>query len=301
MGELNVDVRSLDTEKRNARSMNLDQMSALEIATLMNQMDKELCDVIATQLPQIAKAAEACAEAYKNGGRVIYFGAGSSGRYGIVDAVEISPTFGVEMGRFVGCMAGGMRAIYQYSEDSEDREELAQKDLAELDINGKDIMIACAASGRTPYTIEGLKIAKSKGCKTICLSANDKALIFELGDINIAFNSGPEILTGSTRLKPGTAQKMILNMISTAAMVLCGKTYSNLMVDVILSNKKLIKRASNIVVDATGCSDEVAAAKVQECGSAKVAIVSILLNCSCEEAKKKLAESDGFVRKAIGK
>ena len=296
---LNVDIRKLGTEQRHPKSVNLDQMSALEICTLMNEEDHKVVDAITPSLPQIAKAAELCAEAYKNGGRVIYMGAGSSGRYGVVDAVEIPPTFGVPIGKFVGLMAGGMKALYTYSEDSEDHEDFAEKDLGELKPTNKDVLIATAASGRTPYAIKGLKLAKAAGMKTICLAANKNALMFEYGDINIPYDVGPEVLTGSTRLKPGTAQKMVLNMISTAAMVLCGKTYSNLMVDVILSNQKLVRRATNIVMDATGCSDEVASAKIKECGSAKISIVSILLNCSCEEAKKKLEASNGYVRKAI--
>ena len=240
------------------------------------------------------------AEAIASGARIIYVGAGTSGRLGLLDAVECPPTFGVSYDTVVGLIAGGEGAFIKAVEGAEDHEEFGKADLEKISCRREDIVIGLAASGRTPYVIGALNYAKELGCHTVAIACNKNSKIGQFADIAIEPDNGPEVLTGSTRLKSGTSQKMILNMISTGAMIRNGKVYQNLMVDVKQSNEKLISRAENIIVAATGCSHEEAArARVESGGMVKTAIVMILLNCSKEAAEAHLKEANGFIRKAI--
>lgn len=297
---MNCDLTKLETERRNPETMDLDVMSALEIATVMNKEDAQVLSAIQNQLPQIAAAIDLCSVTYQKGGRLVYLGAGSSGRYAVVDAVECRPTFGVEKKTFTALLAGGHKAIWNSVEGAEDSAAFAEKDLKKAKLNNRDVLIGLTASGRTPYVLAGMRLAKTLGVKTIGISCTKADLISELSDIAINLSCGPEILTGSTRLKCGTAEKLVLNMISTGAMVRSGKVYQNLMVDVIQSNEKLHARAENIVMEATGCSSALANRKLAEAdGYCKVAIVSILLKCDVKEARRALKQNGGFVRKAV--
>lgn len=288
------------TERRNPRSTHLDRMSSLEIATLMNEEDKHVVEAVRHALPDISKAMELFAKKYAEGANIFYIGAGSSGRYAILDMAELPPTFGVDPRQFKGLMAGGPEAMYRAKENSEDDEEAARKDLEEAGMKKGDLLIGLAASGQTPYVLSGMKKAKEEGALTISISCVEEDKIGEYADIPIRLLCGPEILTGSTRLKAGTAEKMVLNMISTGAFVLCGKVYENLMVDLIPSNSKLVKRETRIVQEATGTDEEEAEKALRECSrSAKEAIVMIKLGCDAESAKLALKKAGGFVRKAI--
>ncbi|MCL2565408.1 MAG: N-acetylmuramic acid 6-phosphate etherase [Defluviitaleaceae bacterium] len=295
-------LENLTTEKRNPETMNMDQMSALEIVTIMNAQDALVPEGIKKALPEIAEAVSEISKCIMSGGRLIYCGAGTSGRLGVLDAAECVPTFSVSPDVVVGVIAGGIGAMVRSSEGTEDIEEQGRSDVADIKLCGKDFLVGIAASGRTPYVIGALKYAKEVGAKTCAVSTNANAVISKYADIAIEAVCGPEVLTGSTRLKSGTAQKLILNMLSTAGMVLSGKTYQNLMVDVSPTNVKLVNRAKRIIMDATGADENTAAAALEKSGnSPKVAIVMIAKECEREEAEKKLKENGGFVAKAIAK
>lgn len=295
-------LESLTTEKRNPDTMNMDQMSALEIVTVMNKQDALVPEAIKKTLPEIAEAITEISKCIMSGGRLIYCGAGTSGRLGVLDAAECVPTFSVSPDMVVGVIAGGIGAMVRSSEGTEDIEEQGIKDVKDIKLSDKDFLVGIAASGRTPYVIGALKYAKEVGAKTCAVSTNANAQISKYADIAIEAVCGPEVLTGSTRLKSGTAQKLILNMLSTASMVLSGKTYQNLMVDVSPTNVKLVNRAKRIIMDATGADEAVAAEALEKSGnSPKVAIVMISKECGKEEAEKKLAQNGGFVAKAIAK
>jgi N-acetylmuramic acid 6-phosphate etherase len=292
-------LNTLSTEGRNPRSMDLDKMSPLEIVSLMNDEDNRVIEGVKAQLPNISKGVELMTQTIKNGGRVLYFGAGTSGRLGVLDASECMPTFGTK-DEVQGIMAGGDFALRNAVEGIEDSETAIIEDLKKLNANQKDCFVAIAASGRTPYCISGLKYAKELGAKSIAISANPNSKMSVLADVSIDVYIGQEVLTGSTRLKSGTAQKMVLNMLSTATMVGLGKVYSNLMVDVIPVNIKLFDRAKRIVMNATECSLEVAEKALGETNMRpKPAIVMIKTGCSKEEAFIRLEKADGFIRKAI--
>jgi len=292
-------LNALSTESRNPRSMDLDQMNPLEIVTLMNDEDNRVIEGVKAQLPNIAKGVELMAQTIRHGGRVLYFGAGTSGRLGVLDASECMPTFGTK-DEVQGIMAGGDYALRNAVEGIEDSETAIIEDLQKLNASGKDCLVAIAASGRTPYCLSGLRYAKTLGAKTIAISANPNSKMSELTDVSIDVYIGQEVLTGSTRLKSGTAQKMVLNMLSTATMVQLGKVYSNLMVDVIPVNIKLYDRVKRIVMNATGWTLEIAEKTLAQCDQKpKVAIVMIKAECSKEEALKRLDKAQGFVRKAI--
>lgn len=297
-----IDLSKLTTEQRNPETMNLDQMTPLEIAETMNRQDAKVIEAVKEVLPQVAKVIEWTTEAISSGGRIIYMGAGTSGRLGVLDAVECPPTFGVSPNVVVGLMAGGERAFVKAVEGAEDSETLGTEDLKNIGLNEKDVVIGIAASGRTPYVIHALRYARNIGVKTAIIACNRDSEMSKEADIAIEPVTGPEVLTGSTRLKAGTAQKLILNMISTGSMVGSGKAYENLMVDVMQSNEKLKTRAENIVMEATGCEREKARTAIDEAkGSVKLAITSILLDTPVEEAEKALAEAKGHIRKAIKK
>ena len=291
---------NLLTEARNPQTMELDSMTPLEIVTAMNREDARVPESIRPQLPNIAQCVAWATEAIRSGGRLIYMGAGTSGRLGVLDAVECPPTFGVSPDVVVGLIAGGEGAFVKAVEGAEDSRELGKADLEAIGLTSKDLVVGIAASGRTPYVLGGLAYANSLGCKTAAISCNPGSAVGKEARLAIEVAPGPECLTGSTRLKAGTAQKLILNMISTATMVGCGKAYSNLMVDVMQTNEKLVVRAQNIVMEATGVSrDSAKEAIALAGGSCKLAVTMILADCTVEEAKERLERCGGSVRQAI--
>ena len=297
---MSLNLKNMSTETRNQNTMNLDIMSPLEVVTVMNQEDAKVPAAITPALPNIAQCVTWAIESIEAGGRIIYMGAGTSGRLGVLDAVECPPTFGVAPEVVVGLIAGGEKAFVKAVEGAEDSRELGRQDLIDINANKNDIIIGIAASGRTPYVLGGLAYAQEVGCHTVGISCNPGSAVGAAGELAIEVVPGPECLTGSTRLKSGTCQKLILNMISTATMVGCGKAYQNLMVDVMQTNEKLVVRAQNIVMEATGCEREVAAEKIAIAGgNAKTAITMILADCGLEEAKERLARAKGHVREAI--
>ena len=297
---MSLNLKNMSTETRNQNTMNLDIMSPLEVVTVMNQEDAKVPAAITPALPNIAQCVTWAIESIEAGGRIIYMGAGTSGRLGVLDAVECPPTFGVAPEVVVGLIAGGEKAFVKAVEGAEDSRELGRQDLIDIDLQKRDIVIGIAASGRTPYVLGGLAYAQEVGCHTVGISCNPGSAVGAAAELAIEVVPGPECLTGSTRLKSGTCQKLILNMISTATMVGCGKAYQNLMVDVMQTNEKLVVRAQNIVMEATGCDRETAAEKIGIAGgNAKTAITMILADCGLEEAKERLARAKGHVREAI--
>lgn len=297
---MSVDLTKLVTETRNPRSMNLDEMSALQIVTLMNDEDNNVISGVRQVLPQIAKCIDWCAESFNKGGRIFYVGAGTSGRMGLMDAVECPPTFGLDYDRVVGLLAGGPNAFIKAAEGTEDRTELGASDLVDQKLTADDVVIGLAASGRTPYVIGALEYANKLGCHTVAVATNKNSKIGSIAQLAIEAECGPEVLTGSTRLKSGTAQKMILNMISTGTMVSVGKVYENLMVDVKQTNEKLIARAQNIIMQATGCDrDKAEQARITCDGHVKTAVVMILANCDRSQAEQRLNKANGHVRAAL--
>lgn len=295
-----MDLNKMMTETRNLDTMDLDEMSALEIVTAMNREDRKVPEGIQPVLPQIAAVVETVEAAFRQGGRLFYLGAGTSGRLGVLDASECPPTFGVEPGMVVGLIAGGDRALRFPIEGAEDSRELGRKDLEEHDLCAKDVVVGIAASGRTPYVLGALDYARGIGCKTAAIACNKGSAIGQAADIAIEAQVGPEVLTGSTRLKAGTAQKMILNMITTGAMVRMGKAYQNLMVDVVQSNEKLETRAENIVMAATGVERAQARQTIDAAGGkVKLAITMILTDRDAEQAAQLLEKAGGRVRDAL--
>ncbi|MGX7030121.1 N-acetylmuramic acid 6-phosphate etherase [Vagococcus zengguangii] len=295
---MNLD--NLTTEKRNSRTTHLDEMSTQEILMIMNEEDAKVPLAIKESLAQIEQVVHKIIESFKQGGRLIYIGAGTSGRLGILDAVECVPTFGTKPEQVQGLIAGGLDAMMVAVEGAEDSESLAQTDLAAIGLNETDIVIGIAASGRTPYVIGGLEYAKEVGATRATVACNKNAKISQYAEFPIEVEVGAEILTGSTRLKSGTAQKLVLNMLSTASMIGIGKVYKNLMVDVQPTNEKLVERAKRIIMEATECSYEVASQKYLEANQeVKLAIVMILTDSTKEVAAEKLIAGQGFVRKAI--
>src|SRR5690625_4286951 len=285
------------TEQRNPKSMHLDEMTIEEMVQLMNEEDQEVPKAIQAVMPEISKLIMAVTKAFKQEGRLIYLGAGTSGRLGVLDAVECVTTFGVSPDKVIGLIAGGDAAIQDAVEGAEDSKALGQEDLKNINLNEADIVIGIAASGRTPYVVGGLEYAKNIGATTGAITNNLNTEISTIADFPVEVITGPEVLTGSTRLKAGTAQKMVLNMISTISMVKIGKVYENLMVDVKPTNDKLVERSKSIIMQATDCSYEVADEYFNKADkNVKLAIVMILTNFSKEDAKQKLEENKGFIR-----
>ncbi|GGN66572.1 N-acetylmuramic acid 6-phosphate etherase [Oceanobacillus indicireducens] len=292
----------LTTEARNPHTINLDEMSTLDILRIMNQEDESALQAVEEELPNIEKAVKLTIRSFKNNGRLIYVGAGTSGRLGVLDAVECVPTFGTEPEMVQGIMAGGMKALYQAAEGVEDDRELGANDLKNIQLSENDTVIGIAASGRTPYVIGALEYANLKNASTVSISCNKDAAMSAYGSVAIELVTGAEVLTGSTRLKAGTAQKMVLNMISTAAMVGIGKVYQNFMVDLKPTNEKLLERSKRNIMEITGVDYETANTYFEKSRhQVKVAIIMILLQCSFEEAVSRLEHSDGFVRRALAK
>ncbi len=297
---MSLDLKKMTTETRNANTMELDIMTPLEIVTAMNREDAEVPKAIEAILPQIAIVVEWAAASLEQGGRLIYMGAGTSGRLGVLDAAECPPTFGVSPDVVVGLIAGGDAAFLKAVEGAEDSFELGRQDLVDHKLERRDLVVGIAASGRTPYVLGGLAYAKEVGCRTAAISCNAGCDIGKAADLAVEAVVGPEVLTGSTRLKAGTAQKLILNMISTATMVRVGKTYQNLMVDVMQTNQKLHVRAQNIVMSATGVGRDEAKTAIEAAdGSVKTAITMILIGCDAAAAKARLEKANGHVREAI--
>lgn len=295
-----MELNKLITETRNRNTMNLDIMSSFEIVKAMNDEDRNVPSAIEKVLDRIASAVDEIVKTFKNGGRLFYIGAGTSGRLGVLDASECPPTFGVNHDMVIGIIAGGDSALRNPIEGAEDSFELCQKDLENYQFSENDILCGIAASGRTPYVIGGLRYARSIGAKTIAVACNIDSEIGREADIAIEVTPGPEVLTGSTRLKAGTCQKLILNMLTTASMVRMGKAYQNLMVDVVQSNEKLVSRARKIVMEATGCDMNTAVSTLEKAGgSCKLAIVMILTDSSEEEAAKLLEKAQGHVRDTL--
>jgi len=290
----------LVTETRNERTMNLDDMSIIEVLQVMNEEDSKVPQAIKSQLPKIEQAIKLVVQSFRKGGRLIYVGAGTSGRLGILDAVECQPTFGTDFDMVRGLIAGGTEAFTTAVEGAEDDLTQGVKDLEDIQLSPLDTVIGIAASGRTPYVIGALQHAKQIGASTASLACNQNAEISKYADVSIEVVPGPEILTGSTRLKAGTAQKLVLNMISTCSMIGIGKVYKNLMVDVQPTNQKLVERSKLIIMQATDASYEEAAQVYEQAnGNVKAAIVMVLTQCTYEEALERLEKADGFVGKAI--
>lgn len=288
------------TESRNPRSTHIDQMTALEIVTLMNEEDALIPHAIRDVLPQIAAAVDCIVERLQTGGRLFYVGAGTSGRLGLLDAAECLPTFSAPPEMVQGIMAGGVDAMANPTEDAEDNAELARADLAERRINAGDVVVGIAASGRTPYVIAALEYARAQGAATVAVTCNLSGPLLERADYPIAAVTGPEVLTGSTRLKAGTAQKMVLNMLSTASMIRLGKVYENLMVDVQPTNAKLKGRARRIVAEALSTDENAAGALLDDAnGEVKTAILMGLTGMGADDARARLSEQNGHLRNAI--
>ncbi len=295
-----MNLGALVSETRNPATSRLDEMSTLEMVTCFNDEDRKVPLAIQAVLPQIAEAVERAAASFLAGGRLIYLGAGTSGRLGVLDASECPPTFGVQHGMVIGLIAGGPGALLKAVEGAEDNAELGVEDLKNLNLTADDTVVGLAASGRTPYVIGALRYARHLGCATVAISCNPDSPIAHEAQVAISPIVGPEALTGSTRLKSGTAQKLVLNMISTGAMVKIGKVYQNLMVDVKATNVKLVDRACRIVVEATGAERQDAEAALQQTGfEVKPAILIILAQVSAEEAIERLARHNGFLRAAL--
>ena len=295
-----LQLSKMTTETRNPKTLELDAMSTTDILHVMNEEDRLLAEAIAKELGPIEKAVETIAASFEKGGRLIYVGAGTSGRLGLLDAVECPPTFGTVPEQVVGLLAGGHKAFVKAVEGAEDSKELGRGDLEVIKLTDKDTVVGIAASGRTPYVVGALEYANSVGASTVALACNKGSEIGRVSKIVIEVVPGPEILTGSTRLKAGTVQKMVLNMLSTVSMIRVGKVYKNLMVDVQQTNEKLHVRAENIVMEITSCDRVEARNYLKESkGSVKVAIIMYLVGCKKEEALEKLEKAKGHIREAI--
>ena len=290
----------LATEQRNPRSMNLDALSTEDVLRLINAEDQAVPQAVADEIPYIAEAVETVAAALRAGGRLIYVGAGTSGRLGVLDAAECPPTFGCEPGMVIGVMAGGRSAMFEAREGCEDRPEDGASAMRALPVKGDDVVCGVSASGRTPFVAGALREAQKAGAKTLYVTTIPRAEFQTEVDVAICAAVGPEVLTGSTRMKSGTAQKLILNMITTAAMVRLGKVYENLMVDVQANNEKLRERAKRIVMSVAGVSYEEAEHALNTTdGHVKTALVVVLAGVDADEARARLTRAKGYMRDAL--
>ncbi len=295
-----IALEKLTTEQRNPATEHIDELPTLDMVALMNAEDKKVAEAVEKILPQIARAIDLIAEKLQKGGHLFYMGAGTSGRLGILDAVECPPTYGTDYELVQGLIAGGATAIFQAKEGAEDDPALGRDDLEEAGFAAKDVLVGIAASGRTPYVKGGLAYAKELGATAIALACAEQAEIAELSDLALLPVTGPEVVTGSTRMKAGTAQKMVLNMLSTGTMVKLGKVYGNLMVDVKATNEKLAERALRIVMAAAGCQRKEAEAALRRAGGqAKLAILIALTGCSPAEGRLQLGMAQGHLAKAL--
>ncbi|MDN3379266.1 MULTISPECIES: N-acetylmuramic acid 6-phosphate etherase [unclassified Pseudoalteromonas] len=294
------ELNGIVSEGQNPDTLDIDLLDSMQILTKINQEDQKVAQAVKLVIPQISEAVDYIETAFKQGGRLIYIGAGTSGRLGILDAVECAPTYSVNDQQVMGIIAGGETAFKKAVEGAEDSLTLGVEDLKAINLQAKDVVVGIAASGRTPYVRAAIEYAKSVGCKTVGVTCNPNSLVMKLPDIGICPVVGAEAVTGSTRMKSGTAQKLVLNMLSTASMIRTGKVYKNLMVDVNASNEKLHARAIRIVMQATDCSHQRAVdALAQAKQSAKLAILIVLTGKDAAQAEQMLTQADGFLRKAV--
>ena len=299
-GELLSELDELVSEGRNPRTNGIDRMSSLELLVSINNEDARVAAAVAEVLPETAEAVDRIVAGFGNGGRLIYMGAGTSGRLGVLDASECPPTFSVPEGMVVGLIAGGESALRHASEGAEDDEGAGANDLVAISLNSSDVVVGLAVSGRTPYVLGGLRKANEIGATSVAITCNPGSPATQIAEISISPNVGPEVLTGSTRLKSGTAQKLVLNMLSTASMIRIGKVYTNLMVDLDASNAKLKARAIRVVMQAAECSaDEARQALARADHQVKPAILSLILNIDIETARVRLARANGIIGVAL--
>lgn len=293
---MTIDLSSMITETRNPASVEIDQLSTMEMLRVINQEDQQVALAVGQLLPEIARAVDAIAAAFGKGGRLVYIGAGTSGRLGILDASECPPTYGVSAEQVIGLIAGGHKAILQAVENAEDDAELGAQDLKNIQFCANDVLVGIAASGRTPYVLGAMAHASAVGATVCSISCNPGSPLARAADISMVAVVGPEIVTGSSRMKAGTAQKLILNMLSTGAMIRTGKVYGNLMVDVEATNAKLVERQKRIVMEATDCDRTTAERALAEADNhCKTAIVMILAGLTADEARHRLQSSNGFI------
>lgn len=295
-----IDLEKLTTESRNQNTLDIDKVSTLEMVKKINSEDKKVAEAVEVELPKIAEAIDGIVKGMHKGGRLIYIGAGTSGRLGILDASECPPTYGVSEELVQGIIAGGQEAIFRAKEGAEDSRELAVEDLKAKSLNENDTVVGLAASGRTPYVIGGLEYANEVGALTVAVTCNAGSEVSKAAKISIAPVVGAEVVTGSTRLKSGTAQKLVLNMLSTGVMIKLGKVYGNLMVDVRATNAKLVERAKKIVCEATGVDREEAEQFLIETNfDVKLSIFMILSKLNKDEAKNILDNNNGYIAEAL--
>lgn len=295
-----IDLEKLTTESRNQNTLDIDKVSTLEMVKKINAEDKKVAEAVEVELPKIAEAIDGIVKGIHKGGRLIYIGAGTSGRLGILDASECPPTYGVSEELVQGIIAGGQEAIFRAKEGAEDSRELAVEDLKAKNLNENDTVVGLAASGRTPYVIGGLEYANEVGALTVAVTCNAGSEVSKAAKISIAPVVGAEVVTGSTRLKSGTAQKLVLNMLSTGVMIKLGKVYGNLMVDVRATNAKLVERAKKIVCEATGVDREEAEQFLIETNfDVKLSIFMILSKLNKDEAKNILDNNNGYIAEAL--
>lgn len=298
---MNIDLSRLQTEGRNTASENIDTLSTLDMLTIINQEDQKVALAVERILPQIAQAVDAITHAFALGGRLIYCGAGTSGRLGILDASECPSTYGTPREQVIGLIAGGHTAILRAVENAEDNVALGEQDMIENQVGERDVVVGIAASGRTPYVIGAMKYARTQGATVVSLTCNANSAMSQLADIALEVVVGPEVVSGSSRMKAGTAQKMVLNMLTTGSMIRSGKVYGNLMVDVEATNAKLVQRQVDIVMQATDCDRSTAIKALSECERhCKTAILMILGQLSAAEASAVLTQNNGFIRQALG-
>lgn len=300
MNKIFNELSKLVTEQRNEATFNIDELNTVDMVRLINSEDKKVPLAVEKEVEYIAEAVDIVTNAFKNGGRLIYIGAGTSGRLGVLDASECPPTFGVPEGMVVGLIAGGLTALHKAVEGFEDHEEYGAKDLKNIDLTEKDVVCGIAASKRTPYVLGGLKYAKSMGAKTLAVVCNPREnLSFDV-DTAICVVPGPEVITGSTRLKAGSSQKMVLNMITTSAMIKLGKVYENMMIDLQQNNLKLVERSKKIIMMASDATYDEAAMHLNNAdGHVKTAIFLSLTDANVDEAKFHLEKNGGFLKQAI--
>lgn len=297
---MQIDLSQMITEGRNPASQNIDELTTEAMLRVINDEDKKVALAVEAIVPQIAQVVDAITVAFSKGGRLIYCGAGTSGRLGILDASECPPTFGTPRTQVVGLIAGGHTAILQAVENAEDNVEQGAQDLRDINFNANDVLVGIAASGRTPYVLGALAYARQQGAFTAALTCNPNSPMSQAADVALTPVVGPEVVTGSSRMKAGTAQKLVLNMLTTGAMIRSGKVYGNLMVDVEATNQKLVQRQVNIVKQATDCDDATAQQALAACnGHCKTAIVMVLAGLTADEAKSLLSQNQGFIRNAL--
>ncbi|MBD9552658.1 N-acetylmuramic acid 6-phosphate etherase [Pantoea sp. PNT01] len=297
---MKLDLSQMLTEGRNPASQNIDELSTEAMLRVINDEDKKVALAVEAIVPQIATAVDAICAAFRAGGRLIYCGAGTSGRLGILDASECPPTFGTPREQVIGLIAGGHTAILQAVENAEDNREQGAQDLKDIHFSRHDVLVGIAASGRTPYVLGALAYANELGATTVSLSCNPGSAMSQVAAIALTPVVGPEVVTGSSRMKAGTAQKLVLNMLTTGSMIRSGKVYGNLMVDVEATNQKLVQRQVNIVMQATDCDDATARAALTGCGGhCKTAILMVLADLNADEAKALLGQHQGFIRQAL--